>query len=70
VAGLLVAVVPESELPAAADRLVEQVLARPRAEVVEGKALLRGAVRRTAEEQWKAEADARRRVADSVLEEE
>ena len=69
-AGLVTAVVPAAELSAAVDDLVGRVLAHPRDAVVEGKALLRGAVRRTGGEQWKAEADARRRMGDKALEEE
>jgi enoyl-CoA hydratase/carnithine racemase len=61
-AGLVSQVVPESELMSTVDDLVAQVLRHPRPAVVEGKALLQGAGRRTAGEQWKAESEARARV--------
>ena len=61
-AGMLNAVVPADELGTAVDRLVSGVLASPREAVIETKALLVGAARRTPEEQWKAEREAQARV--------
>ena len=59
-AGMLNAVV--DDLDAAVEELVSAVLAPPRDAVVETKALLQGAARRTAPEQWKAEREAQARV--------
>ncbi len=59
-AGLLNAVV--DDLDAAVDALVAAVLASPREAVIETKALLQGAARRTPSEQWKAEREAQARV--------
>lgn len=61
-AGMLNAVVPAEELEAAVDALVGGILASPRDAVIETKALLTGAARRTAPEQWKAEQQAQARV--------
>jgi len=61
-AGMLNAVVPADELGTAVDQLVSGVLASPREAVIETKALLVGAARRTPEEQWKAEREAQARV--------
>jgi enoyl-CoA hydratase/carnithine racemase len=61
-AGMLNAVVPADELGTAVDQLVSAVLASPREAVIETKALLVGAARRTREEQWKAEREAQARV--------
>jgi enoyl-CoA hydratase/carnithine racemase len=61
-AGLLNAVVPADELSTAVDQLVSAVLACPRDAVIETKALLVGAARRTPQEQWKAEREAQARV--------
>jgi enoyl-CoA hydratase/carnithine racemase len=61
-AGLLNAVVPADALDDAVAALVAGVLASPRAAVVETKALLQGAGRRTPQEQWKAEAQAQARI--------
>jgi enoyl-CoA hydratase/carnithine racemase len=59
-AGLLNAVV--DELDGAVEALVAGVLASPRDAVIETKALLQGAARRTPPEQWKAEREAQARV--------
>lgn len=59
-AGMLNAVV--DDLDAAVEQLVTAVLAAPRDAVVETKALLQGAARRTPQEQWKAERQAQARV--------
>jgi len=59
-AGLLNAVV--DDLDTAVDELVAGVLASPRDAVIETKALLTGAARRTPQEQWKAEREAQARV--------
>ena len=61
-AGLLNAVVPADGLDVAVDDLVAAVLASPRDAVIETKALLAGAPRRTAPEQWKAERETQARV--------
>jgi enoyl-CoA hydratase/carnithine racemase len=61
-AGLLNAVVPPERLDATVEDLVRAVLGASRDAVVETKALLQGAARRTPEEQWKAEAQAQARV--------
>jgi enoyl-CoA hydratase/carnithine racemase len=61
-AGLLNAVVPPERLDAAVDELAGAVLAASRDAVIEIKALLQGAARRTPQEQWKAEAHAQARV--------
>lgn len=50
------------DLDKAVESLVEAVLASPRHAVVETKALLQGAARRTPEQQWKAEREAQARV--------
>lgn len=65
-AGLLLKVVPEDRLEEAVNRLVQDLLGQDRFATTERKALLQGAGRRTAGEQWKAEAEARARI---VLEE-
>jgi len=67
-AGLLNAVVPADELSTAVDQLVSAVLASPRDAVIETKALLRGAVRRSPEEQWKAERETQARVLRDLAE--
>jgi enoyl-CoA hydratase/carnithine racemase len=59
-AGLLNAVV--DDLDGAVESLVSAVLASPRDAVIETKALLQGAARRTPPEQWKAEREAQARV--------
>ena len=59
-AGLLNAVA--EDLDAAVEALVAGVLASPREAVIETKALLQGAARRTPPEQWKAEREAQARV--------
>lgn len=59
-AGLLNAVV--DDLDEAVEALVAGVLGAPREAVIETKALLQGAARRTPEEQWKAEREAQARV--------
>jgi enoyl-CoA hydratase/carnithine racemase len=59
-AGMLNAVT--DDLDAAVEDVVAGVLASPRDAVVETKALLQGAARRTPEEQWKAERQAQARV--------
>lgn len=59
-AGMLNAVV--DDLDAAVEQLVAAVLASPRDAVIETKALLQGAARRTPQEQWKAERQAQARV--------
>lgn len=51
-----------SDLPAAVEELVTAVLAVPREHLIETKALLTGAARRTPGEQWKAERQARERL--------
>ena len=61
-AGMLNAVVPLEELDTAVEGLVAGVLASPRDAVIETKALLQGAARRTPPEQWKAEREAQARV--------
>ncbi len=68
-AGLVNAVVPAEGLEAAVDELVAAILAASREAVVETKALLQGAARRTPEQQWKAEAQAQARVLHSHVEE-
>ena len=60
--GLLTAVVPAPELEQACSYLASAVLAAPRDAVVETKALLRGAVWRTRQEQCEAEVEAQRRL--------
>jgi enoyl-CoA hydratase/carnithine racemase len=59
-AGLLNAVT--DDLDEAVEALVAGVLASPRDAVIETKALLQGAARRAAPEQWKAEREAQARV--------
>ncbi|HUR50796.1 MAG TPA: enoyl-CoA hydratase/isomerase family protein [Mycobacteriales bacterium] len=59
-AGMLNAVT--DDLDKAVEELVSAVLASPRDAVIETKALLQGAARRTPEEQWKAEREAQARV--------
>jgi enoyl-CoA hydratase/carnithine racemase len=59
-AGLLNAVV--EDLDAGVDQLVAGLLASPRDAVIETKALLTGAARRTPAEQWEAEREAQARV--------
>jgi enoyl-CoA hydratase/carnithine racemase len=59
-AGLLNAVA--EDLDGAVEGLVAGVLASPREAVIETKALLQGAARRTPPEQWKAEREAQARV--------
>jgi enoyl-CoA hydratase/carnithine racemase len=59
-AGLLNAVT--DDLDGAVESLVAGVLASPRDAVTETKALLQGAARRSAPEQWKAEREAQARV--------
>jgi enoyl-CoA hydratase/carnithine racemase len=59
-AGLLNAVT--DDLDSAVEALVSGVLASPRDAVIETKALLQGAARRSAPEQWKAEREAQARV--------
>jgi enoyl-CoA hydratase/carnithine racemase len=66
-AGLLNAV--SDDLDKAVDDLVDAVLASPRAAVIETKALLQGAARRTAPEQWKAEREAQARVLRDLVQE-
>jgi enoyl-CoA hydratase/carnithine racemase len=63
-AGLLNAVV--DDLDTAVEQLVGAVLASPRDAVIETKALLTGAARRTPPEQWKAERQAQARVLRDV----
>jgi enoyl-CoA hydratase/carnithine racemase len=57
------------DLDGAVEALVQGVLASPRDAVVETKALLQGAARRTAEQQWKAEREAQARVLRHLAEE-
>jgi enoyl-CoA hydratase/carnithine racemase len=59
-AGLLNAVA--EDLDGAVEGLVAGLLASPREAVIETKALLQGAARRTPPEQWKAEREAQARV--------
>jgi enoyl-CoA hydratase/carnithine racemase len=59
-AGLLNAVT--DDLDGAVESLVAGVLGSPRDAVIETKALLQGAARRSAPEQWKAEREAQARV--------
>lgn len=61
-AGLLTTVVPVDAHAAAVDAVVGQLRAVPRGVAAETKALLQGAARRTAQEQWKAETAARTRA--------
>jgi enoyl-CoA hydratase/carnithine racemase len=66
-AGLLNAVA--DDLDGVTEQLVGAVLAAPRDAVVETKALLQGAGRRTPAEQWKAEREAQARVLRGLVEE-
>ena len=61
-AGLVFQVVAEDELEAAVESVNAALLRTPRAVATETKALLQGAGRRTAGEQWKAETEAQERV--------
>ena len=65
--GLLNAVT--DDLDGAVESLVTSVLASPREAVIETKALLQGAARRTAPEQWKAEREAQARVLRVLVQE-
>jgi enoyl-CoA hydratase/carnithine racemase len=66
-AGMLNAVT--DDLDGAVEALATAVLASPRDAVVETKALLQGAARRTPEQQWKAEREAQARVLQQLAEE-
>ena len=66
-AGLLNAV--SDDLDKAVEDLVAGVLASPRDAVIETKALLQGAARRTAPEQWLAEREAQARVLRDLVQE-
>jgi enoyl-CoA hydratase/carnithine racemase len=67
--GLLTAVVPAAELGQSCSDLAAAVLAAPRDAVVETKALLRGAVWRTRQEQCEAEVEAQRRLLHAAADE-